>query len=323
VEICIRPVALLPNRSILWCFFTLPALLKKYRPNLLWYPFMQIAPKTATPTLLSMHDVVHKEFSATMGTRLRIKQALGLMDRIVNRVDKIWVNSRYTAQKTAQYYPHRKCKEMVVGLSVNTDLYRPIVLDEPTKSALLRKVGVNADKKILLSVGSLEPRKNLAFLLSLMPTLASKGYELVVVSGKGLVKTNIAGIVNADGYPRQSEHFAGYLADEELVQLYNAAHCYVSTALNEGFGMSQLEAMYCGVPVVTADNSAMTEVVGGAGILVQGWDSAEWVRQIEYAATHPTEITARYPAKLAEYRWEAIIHRIAEYIEKPNPSNTS
>lgn len=72
--------------------------------------------------------------------------------------------------------------------------------------------------------------------------------------------------------------------------------------------MPQAEAMRCGCPVVTAHNSAMIEVVDGAGITVKDWDVSAWCSAIEYALEHSKEIIERQNQRVKKYDW----NRIAE-----------
>ena len=95
---------------------------------------------------------------------------------------------------------------------------------------------------------------------------------------------------------------------------YNIADCFVSSSLNEGFGLPQLEAISCGCPVVTANNSGMIEVSLGAGILVDGWDSQNWVDKIVWASNNKNIIITNYDEKLSHYDWNNIIVGLMKFI---------
>jgi glycosyltransferase involved in cell wall biosynthesis len=135
----------------------------------------------------------------------------------------------------------------------------------------------------LLFVGTLEPRKNLAFLLKLIPRLSATGWRLIVVGCAGWGKGDLAGIVNASDFPRNAVVFCDYLPDMELQALYGCVGFFISTALMEGFGLPHLEALASGCPVIAPANSAVVEVVGGVGQLVDGWEPDDWIAAIEDA----------------------------------------
>jgi len=66
--------------------------------------------------------------------------------------------------------------------------------------------------------------------------------------------------------------FTGYVPDEDLVKIYNAADLFVFPSIYEGFGLPPLEAMACGCPVITSNTSSLPEVVGDAGVMVDPYD---------------------------------------------------
>ena len=102
------------------------------------------------------------------------------------------------------------------------------------------------------------------------------------------------------------------MTNHELSLLYNTADCFVSAALMEGFGMPQLEALYCGCPVVTAHNTAMIEVAQGksGAVTVKGYDPDTWRTAIlQMLDRRPTVDQSQ----LAEYDWTS---NIAHFLKK-------
>jgi glycosyltransferase involved in cell wall biosynthesis len=143
-----------------------------------------------------------------------------------------------------------------------------------------------------------------------MPELARHGFSLLIVGAPGWGDTRISAIAQAPGFPQDKVVFSGYLTTEELVKVYNLASVYVSTALNEGFGLPQLEAMCCGCPVVTAHNSAMIEVVEGAGKTVASWEEAEWTGAILEVYANRQPYAARGLQRARQYDWHDVIGRL-------------
>ena len=93
------------------------------------------------------------------------------------------------------------------------------------------------------------------------------------------------------------------------------ADLYVSTAINEGFGMPQLEAMFCGCPVVSPHNSAMIEVVSGRGVTIKGWDEKEWIDTVCELLNSEDKRNELKNPDISEYNWENIIRRVQGYID--------
>jgi glycosyltransferase involved in cell wall biosynthesis len=140
--------------------------------------------------------------------------------------------------------------------------------------ALLR---VGVERPYILYVGSLEPRKNLLRLLQAYHQLLewSTRWNLIIVGANNLWNsTPIAAEVERLGLGSRVK-FTGYLPDENLPVLYNAASLFCFPSLYEGFGLPVLEAMACGVPVLTSNTSSLPEVAEDAAVLVDPYSVPE------------------------------------------------
>jgi glycosyltransferase involved in cell wall biosynthesis len=182
------------------------------------------------------------------------------------------------------------------------------------RAQLCSKYGVI--EPFILFVGTLEPRKNLDFMMKLIPQLAAAGLTLLVVGAKGWGRSNIAEIVQQPGFPADKVIFTGFVPTTDLVRLYNLAAVYVSTSLNEGFGLPQLEAMNCGCPVVSSHNSAMIEVVDGAGRTVKGWDVATWCDTILSVYNNREHYRNLGLQRSKQYEWAAVVHSIVQRLDR-------
>lgn len=304
----------LPNILILQ--WLIPRLCRKLKIDFYYSPVPHLPwllPRS-TKKVITVHDVVNIEMKETMAWTNRLATSL-FFGRAIKRADYLWTNSHYTKQKVEQYYPRRKRKEIFVGNSSDNRLFHPLYLDDAKKQEIKQKYGIQG--KMLLFVGSLEPRKNLSFLLKLMPKLYQEhGIQLVVVGGKGWKNSDLRDIVEAQDYPHEAVHFCGYVTNQELVTLYNIADCFVSAALMEGFGMPQLEALMCGCPVVTAHNTAMIEVAQGkeGATTVKGYDPEDWCRTILHTLETQPKVNVE---SLKAYDWETIIHDFIQHLNLP------
>lgn len=299
----------LPN--LIWLSLMMPIYCLKYSVDVYYTPVPCIPffMRKHTKKLIVVHDVVNLEYNDTMQWSNRIANFL-FFKRSIKKADFIWTNSHYTKERVDYYFPRRKCCDIFVGCSVNRECYRKQIISNDILNETKKKFAIKS--KFLLFVGSLEPRKNLSFLLSVMPEIWRRTkLQLVVVGAKGWKNSGVFNVVNEVGYPKECVIFCGYVSNEELSVLYNIAECFVSPSLNEGFGMPQLEAFLCGCPVITADNSAMTEVAKDkkGSCLIKGYDKNDWIDKITFFVSEHETVDVN---EFNNYDWNVILKSFLE-----------
>ena len=123
----------------------------------------------------------------------------------------------------------------------------------------------------LLFVGTIEPRKNLPVLFSAFERLVQvrPGTPPLILAGKTVEQSKaILDIIGTRPTLAANVRYLGYVSDEERIRLYREASMLILPSLEEGFGMTALEAMHMGLPVVASNRGALPEVLGNAGTLV-------------------------------------------------------
>lgn len=142
--------------------------------------------------------------------------------------------------------------------------FQPWAIDNAAAERILKKFHIN--RAFVLHSGSADERKNLVRLIqayAALPASLLAGHQLVL-AGK-MPKGDVArlkDIAKSAGLKADELVFAGYVTDEELVQLYTLCRLYVFPSWHEGFGLPALEAMACGAPVIGANTSSLPEVIG-------------------------------------------------------------
>jgi glycosyltransferase involved in cell wall biosynthesis len=157
--------------------------------------------------------------------------------------------------------------EKIAATQLGVDpAFRPIN-DTATKRKVAKKYDL--PERFILYVGLLEPRKNLPMLIRAYKRLidGSENFKLVLVGRYGWRYEELLRQINNLDLEGMV-HFTGYVSQEDLPLVYNLSSLFVYPTLYEGFGLPALEAMACGVPVITTDVSSLPEIVGEAGILV-------------------------------------------------------
>jgi glycosyltransferase involved in cell wall biosynthesis len=160
-------------------------------------------------------------------------------------------------------------------------------------------------EKYVLYLGTIEPRKNLSTLINAFAKLGLPGVKLVCAGGRGWMYQDVFQTVE-ELHLQREVIFPGFVPVAELPLWYAASVCFVYPSSYEGFGMPVLEALSCGVPVVTTNASALPEVVGTAGLLVPPADSdalAEALRQVLTDQPLAEQLRLAGPQQAARFDW--------------------
>ncbi len=228
--------------------------------GLLWSP-CGTGPLAMADQVVTIHDIIPIE-RPDWFSRSFAALHLWLVPRLVQRVRHVITVSEFTRHRLIERFGIRPDRVTAVPNGVGEEYYRRSA-EEIVK--MRRDLSI-PDGEYVLSVCSLEPRKNLLRLLEAWQLVQPRYPATLVVAGakgaSGVFKD--AGINNVA--PRV--HFTGYVPEEQLPTLYSGASCFAYPSLYEGFGLPVLEALACGVPVVTSNTTSLPEVSGPAAQLV-------------------------------------------------------
>ena len=172
-------------------------------------------------------------------------------------------------------------------------------------------------ERFILCVGNLQPRKNLHTLIDAYVRLRradATRHKLVLVGKKAWLYDDIFAAARASGYAEEIV-FTGYVPDDDLVALYNAADLFVYPSIFEGFGLPPLEAMACGTPVIASNTSSLPEVLGDAALIVDPLD-LERLACTMLTVLQDTELCAglsvRGRKRTDAFSWQATARAIVE-----------
>jgi glycosyltransferase involved in cell wall biosynthesis len=242
-----------------------------------WHP-----PQRAGIRAITIYDLVPLHFPEW--TRLQTRVGYWVTyRRVLRECDLVFVISRYTAD------------DAVRTLGLPKDRLR---VAHPGVDAHFRPEGPRADLGVpyVLTVATLEPRKNLETLLA--------AYELLD-GDHALAVVGAAGWGARPELDRPGIHRLGYVTDEELASLYRGASAFVFPSRFEGFGMPIVEAMACGVPVVASAHPSMDEAAGDVAFRADPDSPAEITAAIESALRAPGGVVRRGLDHAASFTWKA------------------
>jgi glycosyltransferase involved in cell wall biosynthesis len=258
--------------------FDLSMKLREDRPDLLHVQYT--APLGCpVPVVATVHDVSfleHPEYF-THGRAWQLKVTVG---RTVRRAAKILTGTEVARASILKVYGELEEDKVVVVPYAAASEFRPLAREGAARAVEERH---HLEGPFLLSVGDIEPRKNHIGLIRAFAELV-RGYpqlahKLVLVGKPTWFTAKVEEAARESGVAERIR-FLGFVADAELLQLYNACDVFVFPSFYEGFGLPALEAMACGRAVVCSDASALPEVVDGAAILFDPYAVEEMVRAI-------------------------------------------
>lgn len=286
----------------LWEQTILPAMLQK--GDLLWSP-ANSGPLLIPNQILSIHDLAVIEHPEWFDPKFAAWYRF-LMPRIIKRARLLITPSNYTKIRIQDTFWISPDKIKVVPSGVNLDLFRSNPIQDQQHIRNIYMMGV----PYCLVVGSLEPRKNLGRLFQAwkLSRAAKNGYHLIVVGTGGQMFRR----PDIDPLP-ENVLLAGMLGDQELVSLYAGARAFILPSLYEGFGLTVLEAMACGAPVVASNMGAIPETAGEAAIYfnpVEVEDIAQAVDQVTGDSELQEVLRKKGFERVKEYTWDRTANQI-------------
>ncbi len=265
----------------LWDRFGFPPIeFLGFKADILHCPDYLIPPTLNKNIILTIHDLAFIRFPE-FNFEWFIKKYTRDVRRNAHISKKIIADSKSTKNDIVKFFKIDPRKVDVVYLA--SDRTFKILTSNKIDKNILKKYKI--DKKYILSVGTIEPRKNFITLIKSFNQLKQKStgfdYKLVIAGRTGWKSE--ATYEERDKSPYKEDIlFIGRVPDFDLVQIYNQAELFVYSSLFEGFGLPPLEAMSCGLPLITSNNSALKEVIGNAGIAVPPKNYNEFQKQILY-----------------------------------------
>ncbi|WP_448265148.1 FkbM family methyltransferase [Nostoc sp. DSM 114159] len=201
---------------------------------------------------------------------------------VINAIDQIDKNdfvcciSESTKQDICKYQPNLDEKQVFVTyLAADQEKFYPC--DDRELIIKTKQKYKIPDQPYLLTLSTLEPRKNIVHVIRSFLTLIKKQHiddlNLVLIGTKGWQYEEIFAEVDRAKELENRIIITGFLPDEDLAPLYSGALAFMYVSLYEGFGLPPLEAMQCGTPVITSNTSSLPEVVEDAGIMLDPHDT--------------------------------------------------
>ncbi|KAA6205300.1 MAG: glycosyltransferase family 1 protein [Candidatus Tokpelaia sp.] len=237
---------------------------------------------------------------------------LGKICRNISAEDTAFAVSAYTKKDFQKFVGPERLNDdncYVTPLAASDNFYQET--DERKIAQMREKYHIPAGKKYILSLCTVEPRKNLKFAVrNFIKFLWETGADDIVFALGGghwddFIKEMEADLANL-GKCRDKVIRLGYIDDKDMAALYSGALCFIYPSLYEGFGLPPLEAMQCGTPVITSNVSSLPEVVGSAALTINPESDVECVdafTKIYSNAALRCELSAKGLERAAQFSW--------------------
>jgi glycosyltransferase involved in cell wall biosynthesis len=255
------------------------------------------------PTVVTIHDLVDIRIRKYSLPRTAYRFFVNLVTAHV--ADHVLTVSEHSKRDIVRLLHIPKSKVTVVYNGVSEEFR---LLDrQKCKDFLASKYSITGD--FLLAPGGLSRNKNVPRLLAAIRLLKERGRveSLVLLGDKEDREFKYAVTAVQQSGLAGTVVLPGFVPREELPAFYNASCLVVYPSLYEGFGFPILEAMACGTPVVTGDNSSLPEIAGGAALLVDSRKPEEIASAAQRLLTDETlraELSSRGLLRAREFRWE-------------------
>jgi len=259
-----------PHTPLIRIPLTLSAELRKHPVDVLHVQFTA-PPFCPCPVVVSIHDLSFEHLPQTFKRRSRTQLRLTVRHS-ARRAARILSLSEHTRSDIIKTYGIESDRIEAIPLAAPDHF--GTVTDNRELQRVRHNYGIDGD--YILSVGSIQPRKNLARLIKAYASLrgdCSKANlpKLVLVGKCAWLYDETLRTLDEMGV-RDSVILTGYVPESDLPALYSSALCFVYPSYFEGFGLPPLEAMKCGAPVIVGNQTSLPEVVGDAGLKVDPFD---------------------------------------------------
>ncbi len=298
----VHPIRWIPGRGIqcMWKTLRLPP----YNwlagtADVYHFPNFVIPPLSRGKAVVTIHDLAFMRFPQFSEER-NAHFLNHNIHKTAARADAVITVSHFSAQEITTYLNIPAERVFPIHHGIDARFCRPA--DEDIR-AVLRKRGIT--RPYLLTVGTIEPRKNISHLVRVFEAMPDFDGDLVIAGGKGWKFEPI--LERIRNSPRaDSIKCIGYTADEDLPALYAGAAVFLLASFYEGFGFPPVEAMACGTPVVSSTGGSLAEVLGDGAVCINDYDIDAWTAAIQnvlHNSGFRGALTARGRARAASFTW--------------------
>lgn len=302
-------------------FFSRPYLdyFKKENFDLVFMPNINITSiRKKTPYIVTIHDLSFEIYPEVYSIKMRLWHKFINPKELIINASKIIAVSESTKQDIMDIYNIESNKIDVIYPGISTQFIETNDISDSNISYIKQKYKL--PNKYLLYLGTIEPRKNISFIIRAFNKIADKYPELnLVIAGKdGWLYKDINKIIQKSKF-KERIFKIGFVNVEDKAYIYRMAHIFVYPSLYEGFGFPPLEAMASGVPTIVSGISSLPEIVENSALKISPYNKNELIWAIEYFLNNPSEYE-RYKIlgkkQAQKFKWDITASKTLKVMNK-------
>lgn len=326
---CLKPAAnfqiipLKPAPYPIWEQWHLPRAAKKYKLDLLHCTSNTAPVFLSVPLVLTLHDIIYLEkINLNQGTAY---QKFGNIYRklnvpmIVNKAHPILTVSNFENKRITEHFGFASDRVITAYNGAGSHFKR--ITDEQVLQQAKEKYKL--PNQFIFFLGNTDPKKNVVGVLKALSILRKANKLPCPLLMLDINRDYLNNLANEIGDPDILEHiqFTGYVPNTELPAIYSQATLFLYPSLRESFGIPLVEAMKCGVPVITSNTSSMPEIVSDAALICDPFSAqsiADAVVKLWENAELQSDLVAKGFERAKHFSWENNARLTLSLYEKKN-----
>jgi glycosyltransferase involved in cell wall biosynthesis len=314
-----------------WEQIILPQAARRYKCDILHCTSNTAPLFSPVPVIITLHDIIYMEKSLIkiLTGSGSYYQRFGNIYRklvvpgIINKCRKIITVSKFEKQRISEFFRLTDSDKLEAVYNGVGDYFRPE--DDAAGFSVIKKK-YNLPDNYFFFLGNTDPKKNTRGVLKAYSDFIQRtgsDIKLVMIDYQQDELRKLAEEIGNPGII-DSIHLTGYIVNSELPAIYRGSSIFLYPSLRESFGIPILEAMACGVPVITSNTSSMPEIAGDAAVLVDPYNPAEITNAMISIISDPAkknELKIRGMERAAGFSWKVMAEGVLDIYKKAVGTN--